>query len=186
MGSLASTPHSRYGRVSSSRWMASRTWFYWRRNNAGSAFWISNTKPPATGRPVSYTHLDVYKRQALGISSPSKVFGRIAAQTIEGFVREFQANSDIANAVSRSMEAAVGAATEELARGSLSVALQPPVTSRATANASLTTRSAEPGAASTFAGRSGTFNLYGNIVLNNVSDARSFLEELDALRGGGQ
>jgi len=127
-------------------------------------------------------------KAALGIASPS----RVAFELIDNFMRtaagRFGDASGLVTAVGRSIDATMTAAMKRLEQVRLDVpvvatgrditrTLVPPpvVHSRPSAGA----------LAFDGAGRGGTVNVYGNIVLPNVSNPVSFLEELDALRGGG-
>jgi hypothetical protein len=125
-------------------------------------------------------------KAALGIASPS----RVAFDLIDNFMRtaegRFADATGLVAAVGRSIDATMATAARRLAAVRLDVP--------ATSSGSITRTPIPPvvGARSTSgalafegAGRGATVNVYGNIVLPNVSNPVSFLEELDALRGGG-
>jgi hypothetical protein len=126
-------------------------------------------------------------KAALGIASPSKV----AFELMDNFMRTAATRlgntNEMADAVGRSIDAAMATAAARLS----GVKLATPVAvnaglSRTPVVPGVLPRPATAGAAPDGSFRGGSINIYGNIVLPNVSNPVSFLEELDALRGGGR
>jgi len=125
-------------------------------------------------------------KAALGIASPS----RVAYELIDNFMRtaagRFGDAGDMVAAIGRSMDATVAEGAARLARARLQPAFDTSASmARSPVLPTVMPRPATAGASTEFAGRGGAINIYGNIVLPNVSNPVSFLEELDALRGGG-
>jgi hypothetical protein len=128
----------------------------------------------------------VAAKAALGIASPSKV----AFELVDNFMRtaegRFADATGLVSAVGRSIDATMATAARRLSglrldvpvssSGSITRAPIPPVVGARSSAGALSFGGAGGGA---------TVNVYGNIVLPNVSNPVSFLEELDALRGGG-
>jgi hypothetical protein len=125
-------------------------------------------------------------KAALGIASPSKVaadllsnFMNTAANTVEG----------LGSNLAKSMAAAVSGAAKAAAAGLGSLQLSPaPAYARPGISDSLAERASFAAGRGRAADVGGGANhtqvvFYGNVVLPNVTDSRSFLEELDALRG---
>ena len=129
----------------------------------------------------------VAAKAALGIASPSKV----AYELMDNFMRtaagRLGRTDEMAAAVGRSIDAAMATAAARLS----GVKLATPVAvnaglSRSPVVPGVLPRPATAGGAPEGSFRGGSINIYGNIVLPNVSNPVSFLEELDALRGGGR
>jgi hypothetical protein len=129
----------------------------------------------------------VAAKAALGIASPSKV----AYELMDNFMRtaagRLGRTDEMAAAVGRSIDAAMATAAARLS----GVKLAMPVAVNASLSRSpvvpgVLPRPATAGGAPEGSFRGGSINIYGNIVLPNVSNPVSFLEELDALRGGGR
>jgi hypothetical protein len=125
-------------------------------------------------------------KAALGIASPSKVaadllsnFMNTAANTVEG----------LGSNLAKSMAAAVSGAAKAAAAGLGSLQLSPALAyARPGISDSLAERASFAAGRGRAADVGGGANhtqvvFYGNVVLPNVTDSRSFLEELDALRG---
>jgi len=129
-------------------------------------------------------------KAALGIASPSKVaidllsnFMNTAARTVEG----------LRGRLADSMATAVSGAAAAAATGLNGVRLTP-ATAPAFGTPALSDSLGERAAfAAVGRGKAAEYGsganhtqvvFYGNVVLPNVTDSRSFLEELDALRGG--
>jgi len=128
-------------------------------------------------------------KAALGIASPSKVaidllsnFMNTAASTVEGL------RGRLADAMATAVSGAAAAAATGMSR--VQLVPQPVTMARPALGDSLAERVAAAavgrgGASGAAVGAGGTTQVvfYGNVVLPNVTDSRSFLEELDALRG---
>ena len=126
-------------------------------------------------------------KAALGIASPSKVAFALMDNFMQTAAGRLGRGDELAAAVGRSIDAAMGAAAGRLAGAKLvaPVAVNAGL-SRTPVMPSVLPRPATAGSGPEHSFGGGSINIYGNIVLPNVGNPVSFLEELDALRGGGR
>ena len=126
-------------------------------------------------------------KAALGIASPSKVAFALMDNFMQTAAGRLGQSDELAAAVGRSIDAAMGAAATRLAEAKLAApAAVNAGLSRTPVMPSVLPRPATAGSGPERSFGGGSINIYGNIVLPNVGNPVSFLEELDALRGGGR
>ena len=127
-------------------------------------------------------------KAALGIASPSKVATELLANFMNTAARTVDSlRGNLADSMAAALSGAATAAAAGLSATRLSPQLAPAYSSPGAALAERVAAAPLGRTAGNWAGAgSGSHTqvvFYGNVVLPNVVDPRSFLEELDALRG---